>query len=129
MMLGWLRAEAARASCSKRLRRAASPANSSGRTLIATERPSRVSRARKTSPMLPAPMRAVISYGPNFVPGATGIEGIVTPAAPRHRRRSTGGPPALRVHPRRFAAGSLHVLHVRPAECHWAIVLLACQLE
>src|SRR5215510_1297724 len=39
------------------------------RTLIATSRPSRGSRARYTSPIPPAPMGATISYGPSRVPG------------------------------------------------------------
>ncbi len=45
-MLGWLSAEAERASFSKRLSRSSFAARSAGRTLIATSRPSRVSRAR-----------------------------------------------------------------------------------
>jgi hypothetical protein len=45
----------------KRARRSESSANFSGRTLIATSRPSRVSRARYTSPMPPAPINDVIS--------------------------------------------------------------------
>ncbi len=49
----------ARASRSKRSRRAGSPANASGSTLIATVRPSRASRALYTLP--PAPMGERIS--------------------------------------------------------------------
>jgi hypothetical protein len=45
-MFGWLRAATARASRSKRARRAGSCAVSAGRTFSATSRPSRVSRAR-----------------------------------------------------------------------------------
>jgi len=41
--------------CSKRRNRSASLASASGSSLIATSRPSRVSRARYTSPMPPAP--------------------------------------------------------------------------
>ena len=44
-MFGWFNAEAARASCSKREIRSRSLASASGRTLSATSRPSRVSRA------------------------------------------------------------------------------------
>ena len=58
-----------------RATRSASAANASGRTLIATSRSSRVSRARYTSPMPPAPRAETISYGPKRAPGmrATGI--------------------------------------------------------
>ena len=42
-----------------------------GRTLIATPRSSRVSRARYTSPIPPAPSGERISYGPRRVPGAS----------------------------------------------------------
>ena len=45
-----------------------------GSTLIATSRPSLVSRARYTSPMPPAPIAAAISYGPSFAPGKSGIQ-------------------------------------------------------
>ena len=62
-MLGWFRAEAERASCSKR--DSVRPRESSGSTLIATSRPSRGSRARYTSPIPPAPSGARISYGPS----------------------------------------------------------------
>src|SRR5262249_14103422 len=68
-MLGWLSAEAARASFSKRFRREASPATSAGRTLTATSRARRVSRDRRhTSPIPPAPRAARISYGPRRAP-------------------------------------------------------------
>src|SRR5262245_61888432 len=40
----------------------------SGKTLIATSRPRRVSFARYTSPMPPAPSALVISYGPRVLP-------------------------------------------------------------
>src|SRR5436309_15515081 len=72
-MLGWFRAEADRASFSKRLSLEGSEATSAGSTLIATLRPSRVSRARYTSPMPPAPSGARISYGPKQAPGARDI--------------------------------------------------------
>ncbi len=59
-MFGWFRAEAERASCSKRWRRSGSDDVTDGRTLIATSRPSFVSVARYTSPIPPAPMAPVI---------------------------------------------------------------------
>src|SRR5437773_10871808 len=52
----------------KRTLSCASLANSAGRILMATARSSRVSRARYTSPIPPAPMGATISYGPRRVP-------------------------------------------------------------
>ena len=52
----------------------ASEENEAGKTLMATSRFSRESRARYTSPMPPAPMAAEISYGPNFVPGFSAID-------------------------------------------------------
>src|ERR1700688_1861652 len=72
-ILGWLRAEADRASCSKRSSRSLSSENIAGRILIATERSRRVSRARYTSPIPPAPRGDSISYGPSLVPGARGM--------------------------------------------------------
>ena len=57
-MLGWLSDEAARASFAKRLNRSGSVETSAGSTLSATSRSSRVSRARYTSPMPPAPRGA-----------------------------------------------------------------------
>src|SRR5437667_5008124 len=45
----------------------------SERTLIATMRPRRVSRARYTVPMPPAPTGATISYGPSRVPAVIGM--------------------------------------------------------
>jgi hypothetical protein len=59
-MLGWLSAATARASRSKRARRAGSESRSAGSTLMATSRPSFASVARYTSPMPPAPIAAVI---------------------------------------------------------------------
>jgi hypothetical protein len=44
-----------------------------GRTLTATSRCNRVSRALHTSPMPPAPMGAKISYGPSWSPTESGI--------------------------------------------------------
>src|SRR6267142_1042424 len=79
-MLGWLRAEAARASCSKRRKRSLSEENAAGRILIATLRSKRASRARYTSPIPPAPSSSIISYGPSFVPEGRAIaHGIIFP--------------------------------------------------
>ncbi len=72
-ILGWFRAATARASCSKRCRRSVSRAKDSGRIFKATSRPNRVSRARYTSPMPPAPSGATISYGPTLVPEVRAI--------------------------------------------------------
>src|SRR5881396_609285 len=69
-MWGWLSDEIAFASRSKRMRSFASWANSAGKILMATLRSSRVSRARYTSPIPPAPMGATISYGPSRLPEA-----------------------------------------------------------
>jgi len=55
------------------LERSLSRAKDSGRIFKATSRPRRVSRARYTSPMPPAPNGAMISYGPSFVPGSRAI--------------------------------------------------------
>src|SRR6202034_2169000 len=53
--------------------RSGSEERCAGRTLIATSRSSRVSRARYTSPIPPAPSKDWISYGPSFVPGVSVI--------------------------------------------------------
>ena len=50
-------------------------AKTSRRTLMATSRPSRVSRARYTSPIPPAPSPR-ISYAPSRVPAAMGKRGL-----------------------------------------------------
>src|SRR5437879_5351819 len=68
-MPGWFKLASERASRSKRERRSASSKRVSGSTFSATILSTRVSRARNTSPMPPAPSRATISYGPSFVPG------------------------------------------------------------
>src|SRR5438046_7608615 len=47
-----------------------------GRTLMATSRASRGSRARYTSPIPPAPSGARIWYGPSSVPFASGMCGL-----------------------------------------------------
>src|SRR5262245_45077095 len=72
-MLGWFKAEAARASFSNRFRREGSEATSAGSTLMATSRESRVSRARQTSPIPPAPRGERISYGFSREPGVRAI--------------------------------------------------------
>jgi hypothetical protein len=68
-MCGWLSAETILASVSKRALASGFTERSGDSTLIATSRPSRVSRARYTSPMPPAPSSATIEYGPSCVPG------------------------------------------------------------
>src|SRR5258705_500953 len=68
-MFGWFSEARTFASRWNRAIRSASAANASGRILMATSRSSRVSRARYTSPMPPAPSAESISYGPMRVPG------------------------------------------------------------
>src|SRR6266540_4494119 len=63
------------ASLSKRSRRSAEGDRCRGRTLIATARSRRVSRARYTSPIPPAPSGERISYGPRREPGDSGKMG------------------------------------------------------
>ena len=96
----------ARASCSKRRTRSGSAANASGRTLIATSRPRRVSRARYTSPMPPVPISETISYGPISEPSASGMieDGpIIFRATTAHPRPATCwvSVKCSRSHPRR----------------------------
>src|SRR5260370_33434317 len=67
-MLGWFNEEMVRASRSKRSLASGLSARCGGRILMATLRSRRVSRARYTSPIPPAPSGAPISYGPSFVP-------------------------------------------------------------
>src|SRR5512143_331459 len=74
-MWGWLRAATAWGARSKRPADPG-PVQPLGRTLTATSRPRRVSRARKTSPMPPAP----------------GGDDLVRPAAST-RCEAHGGPP------------------------------------
>src|SRR4029078_2277804 len=62
-MLGWLSAEAARASRWKRSSVFGDAVIPSGRTLIATTRSRRVSLARYTSPIPPTPSGLTISWG------------------------------------------------------------------
>jgi len=64
---------AARTSCSKRLTRSGSRANSDGTTLSATSRPRRSSSARYTSAMPPRPSNASMRYRPIRVPISRGI--------------------------------------------------------
>src|SRR3954470_633259 len=61
------------ASRSKRLRKCASLPKCGASILIATLRPSRVSVARHTSPMPPAPTSAMSSYGPRRIPEMAGV--------------------------------------------------------
>jgi hypothetical protein len=67
-MCGCDNLEIALASRSSRCRRTGSEDKLAGSTLIATSRSRRVSRARYTSPMPPAPSGETISYGPSLVP-------------------------------------------------------------
>src|SRR5215468_1481671 len=68
------------ASRSNRCLRTGSAENCAGRILMATVRSNRVSLARYTSPIPPAPSGTPISYGPSLVPGAMGMSGaIITP--------------------------------------------------
>src|SRR5437016_832529 len=69
-MCGWFSAATARASRSKR-----SP-NWAEETLIATIRSRRVSLARYTSPIPPAPICVRISYGPRRAPAESDIRNV-----------------------------------------------------
>src|SRR5450759_1535827 len=90
-MLGWFRAEAARASCSKRWRRSGSAAVAAGSTLIATSRPSLASVARYTSPIPPAPIEAVMRYWARLRPITVDSPGLLArPTAGRGCRNATG---------------------------------------
>src|SRR5258708_40331143 len=70
-MLGWLNAEIARASRSRRCFASGLLERCSGRILMATVRSRRVSRARYTSPIPPAPSGETISYGPSLAPSVS----------------------------------------------------------
>src|SRR5262252_7618180 len=72
-MFGWLSDAIACASRSKRCFISRSSAQCKGSTLMATVRSSRVSRARYTSPMPPAPTMSRISNVPSRVPAASVI--------------------------------------------------------
>src|SRR5438477_776269 len=76
-MCGWFSDASTRASRSNRASRSRSALNVDGSTLIATARPSRVSRARYTSPIPPAPSAPTISYGPRRDPTARTIPPII----------------------------------------------------
>src|SRR5438132_757306 len=71
--LGWLNEARTFASRWNRATRSWSAVNPSGRILTATSRSSRVSRARYTSPMPPAPMSERTSYGPRREPAVSTI--------------------------------------------------------
>ena len=75
-MLGWLSDANTVASRLNRARRSASCANAEGSVLSATSRPSLVSRARKTSPIPPAPSDETISYSPSRVPGGSDMNRV-----------------------------------------------------
>src|SRR5450759_2836855 len=88
--LGWFKAEAARASCSKRWRRSGSAAVEAGSTLIATSRPSLASVARYTSPIPPAPIEAVMRYWARLRPITVDSPGFLArPTAGRGCRNAT----------------------------------------
>src|SRR6476469_3892269 len=72
-MCGCERLESARASRSNRWRSSGFVVTSPETILMATERSRRVSRARYTSPIPPAPIGETISYGPSLAPGANGM--------------------------------------------------------
>src|SRR5262245_22238251 len=74
-MWGWESWEIVFASRSKRCRTSGDSERWDGRTLTATARSSRVSRARYTSPIPPAPIAETISYGPSFEPAASVMSG------------------------------------------------------
>src|ERR1700693_3725168 len=76
-IFGWLRADAERASCSKRCNRSLCAESAEGRILIATLRSRRRSRARYTSPIPPAPSGSMISYGPSLVPEVRAISHVI----------------------------------------------------
>src|SRR6202044_2384982 len=72
-MLGWFKEEMARASRSKRCLASGLSDKCVGRILTATVRSRRVSLARYTSPMPPAPSGDWISYGPSLLPEVRAI--------------------------------------------------------
>src|SRR6266481_8293066 len=67
-ILGWFKADAARASRWKRSRDCESLAKSSGKNFSATKRPSLVSWALYTTPIPPPPNFSVIRYWPRVSP-------------------------------------------------------------
>src|SRR5579864_4012358 len=77
-MLGWLSDASVRASRRKRASRSGSRANSRGKVLMATSRPSLLSCARYTSPMPPEPNGDTIRYGPNSRPSRDWAAASVT---------------------------------------------------
>src|SRR5262249_29455002 len=70
-MCGWESCEIVLASRSNRWRSSSLLVRCSGRTLTATVRSSRVSRALYTSPIPPAPIAERISYGPSLDPATS----------------------------------------------------------
>src|ERR1035438_7103660 len=80
-ILGWFRDEADFASRIKRSARLALGAESLRKTLMATTRFRRLSRALYTSPMPPTPSGARISYGPSFVPEVSAIGAAIIACA------------------------------------------------
>src|ERR1051325_6519734 len=98
-ILGWLSADMARASRSKR------SLNSREETLMATGRPRRVSVPRYTSPMPPLPIRDAISYGPSLSPGESRISSIQCTAATRRVKGGSLEPGGWNGKPRVLAGG------------------------
>src|SRR6266403_1994858 len=74
-MLGWFKADAARASRWNRSRDCESLAKSSGRNFSATKRPSLVSWALYTTPIPPPPSFSMIRYWPRVSPIMAGFCG------------------------------------------------------
>src|ERR1700740_3139883 len=72
-MLGWLSLASVRASLRKRLRASSLISSAAEITLMATSRSRRLSRARYTTPIPPAPSGDRISYGPSLVPEVRAI--------------------------------------------------------
>ena len=72
-MCGWFRLAMVRASRSNRSRNSERSARCVGKTLMATMRSRRVSRALYTSPIPPAPICATTSYEPRRVPEVSAI--------------------------------------------------------
>src|SRR5438105_2456992 len=99
-MFGCVSCEIALASRANRIRKSALSASSAGSTFTATARLRRVSRARKTCPIPPAPIGATISYGPRRLPGATDMDQenyrLVRPGHRQRRILTAGACPRMR---------------------------------
>src|ERR1700745_2210485 len=82
-ILGWFKADAARASRWKRSRDCESLAKSSGKNFSATKRPSLVSWALYTTPIPPPPSFSMMRYWPRFSPIMAGFCGGILSAGKR----------------------------------------------